>query len=68
MDVPKTGFLRRVLGAERAGRVRRLTRSILQTGRRRLGRGGVQGERGRDPFSSRPSWKIINTSPRGNQC
>ena len=48
MDVPKTGFLRRVLGAERAGRVRRLTRSILQTGRRRLGRGGVQGERGRD--------------------
>jgi hypothetical protein len=48
MDVPKTGFLRRVLGAERAGRVRRLTRSILQTGRRRLGRGGVQGERASD--------------------
>ena len=48
MDVPKTGFLRRILGAERAGRVRRLTRSILQTGRRRLGRGGVQGERAGD--------------------
>ena len=48
MDAPKTGFLKRILGAERAGRVRRLTRSILQTGRRRLGRGGVQGERGRD--------------------
>ena len=45
MDVPKTGFLRRVLGAERAGRGRRLTRSILQAGRRRLGRGGVGGER-----------------------
>ena len=48
MDVPKTGFLRRVLGAERAGRVRRTARSILQTGRRRLSRGGVQGERARD--------------------
>lgn len=45
MDVPRNGFLRRTLGAERAGRLRRFARSVLQTGRRRLGRGGVQGER-----------------------
>lgn len=48
MDVPKTGFLRRTLGAERAGRGRRFVRSVLQLGRRRVGRGGVQGERARD--------------------
>ena len=45
MDVPKTGFLRRTLGAERAGRGRRFVRSLVQAGRRRFGRGGVGGER-----------------------
>lgn len=35
-------------GGRRTSRLRRLARSVAQTGRRRGGRGGVQGERARD--------------------
>lgn len=48
MDVPRGGFLRGGRNAERTGRTRRFLRSLIQQGRRRVGRGGVQDERARD--------------------
>jgi len=48
MDVPRGGFLRGGRGAQRVGRARRFVRSLIEGQRRRVGRGGVQGERARD--------------------
>lgn len=43
MDVPRVGF-GRGRGAQRVSRARRFARSVIQAGRRRIGRGGVQEE------------------------
>lgn len=48
MDVPKGGFLLGGRGAQRFNRARRTARSLVQAGRRRVGRGGGQDERVRD--------------------
>jgi hypothetical protein len=44
----QAGSSRRERSGRRTSRLRRLARSVAQTGRRRGGRGGVQGERARD--------------------
>lgn len=44
MNFPKGGFLTGGGTAERVGRIRRGIRSVAQTARRVLGRGGVQDE------------------------
>lgn len=48
MDVPKGGFLKGGRGATRINRARRTARSLIQTGRRRVGRGRAPDERVRD--------------------